>query len=156
MAIEYLKKGLDEKQRIEDNDKVKKIVEETLSKIETEGDKHIRELSQKFDNYSPDSFRLSEAQINQLMSEVSDDDKEDIKFAQKQVRSFAEAQLKTLSELEVGNASRCYSWSQKYTSASSWMLCACRKIPNGSFCSYVSCYCLCCWGSKNCCHYPAF
>ena len=33
MAIEYLKKGLDEKQRIEDNDKVKKIVEETLSKI---------------------------------------------------------------------------------------------------------------------------
>ena len=43
MAIEYLKKGLDEKQRIEDNDKVKKIVEETLSKIESEGDKHIRE-----------------------------------------------------------------------------------------------------------------
>ena len=82
MAIEYLKKGLDEKQRIEDNDKVKKIVEETLSKIESEGDKHIRELSQKFDNYSPDSFRLSEDQINQLMSEVSDDDKEDIKFAQ--------------------------------------------------------------------------
>ena len=101
MAIEYLKKGLDEKQRIEDNDKVKKIVEETLGKIESEGDKHIRELSQKFDNYSPDSFRLSEDQINQLMSEVSDDDKEDIKFAQKQVRSFAEAQLKTLSELEV-------------------------------------------------------
>ena len=80
MAIEYLKKGLDEKQRIEDNDKVKKIVEETLSKIESEGDEHIRELSQKFDNYSPDSFRLSEDQINQLMSEVSDDDKEDIKL----------------------------------------------------------------------------
>ena len=43
--------------------KVKKIVEETLSKIESEGDKHIRE-SQKFDNYSPDSFRLSEDQIS--------------------------------------------------------------------------------------------
>ena len=100
MAIEYLKKGLDEKQRIEDNDKVKKIVEETLRKIESDGDKHIRELSQKFDNYSPNSFRLSEDQINQLVSEVSDDDKEDIKFAQKQVRTFAEAQLKTLNELE--------------------------------------------------------
>jgi len=49
MAIEYLKKGLDEKQRIEDNDKVKKIVEETLSKIESEGDKYVRELSQKFE-----------------------------------------------------------------------------------------------------------
>ena len=45
MAIEYLKKGLDEKQRVEDNDKVKKIVEETLSKIESEGDKHIRAVS---------------------------------------------------------------------------------------------------------------
>ena len=67
MAIEYLKKGLDEKQRIEDNDKVKKIVEETLRKIESDGDKHIRELSQKFDNYSPNSFRLSEDQINQLV-----------------------------------------------------------------------------------------
>ena len=41
MAIEYLKKGLDEKQRIEDNDKVKKIVEETLRKIESEGDKYL-------------------------------------------------------------------------------------------------------------------
>ena len=85
MAIEYLKESINEKQRTEDNDKVKKIVEETLSKIESEGDKHIRELSQKFDNYSPGSFRLSEDQINQLMSEVSDDDKEDIKCAQKQV-----------------------------------------------------------------------
>ena len=42
MAIEYIKKGIDEKQRIEDNEKVKKIVEETLSKIENEGDKYIR------------------------------------------------------------------------------------------------------------------
>ena len=65
MAIEYLKKGLDEKQRVEDNDKVKKVVEETLSKIESQGDKYIRELSQKFDNYSPDNFRLSEEEINQ-------------------------------------------------------------------------------------------
>ena len=60
-----------------------------------------RELSKKFDNYSPSSFKLSENQITDLMDEVSNEDKEDIKFAQKQVRSFAEAQLKTLNELEV-------------------------------------------------------
>ena len=101
MTIEYLKKGIDEKQRTEDNEKVKKVVEETLSKIENEGDNYIRELSEKFDNYSPSSFKLSENQIFELMDEVSDEDKEDIKFAQKQVKSFAEAQLKTLSELEV-------------------------------------------------------
>ena len=46
-------------------------------------------------------FKLSENQITDLMDEVSNEDKEDIKFAQKQVRSFAEAQLKTLNELEV-------------------------------------------------------
>ena len=101
MAIEYLKKGINEKQRTEDNEKVKKVVEETLIKIENEGDNYIRKLSKKFDNYSPSSFKLSENQIFELMDEVSDEDKEDIKFAQKQVKSFAEAQLKTLNELEV-------------------------------------------------------
>ena len=101
MAIEYLKKGIDEKQRTEDNEKVKKVVEETLIKIENEGDNYIRKLSKKFDNYSPSSFKLSENQIFELMDEVSDEDKEDIKFAQKQVKSFAEAQHKTLNELEV-------------------------------------------------------
>ena len=44
MTIEYLKKGIDEKQRSQDNDKVKKIVEETLKKIEVEGDKYVRKL----------------------------------------------------------------------------------------------------------------
>ena len=101
MAIEYLKKGIDEKQRTENNEKVKKVVEETLHKIEIEGDKYIRNLSKKFDNYSPPNFKLSEDEITQLMSEISDEDMDDIKFAQKQVRSFAEAQLKTINELEV-------------------------------------------------------
>ena len=101
MAIEYLKKGIDEKQRTENNEKVKKVVEETLHKIEIEGDKYIRDLSKKFDNYSPTNFKLSENEITQLMSEISDEDMDDIKFAQKQVRSFAEAQLKTINELEV-------------------------------------------------------
>ena len=68
MAIEYLKKGIDEKQRSEDNEKVKKVVEDTLHRIEAEGDKYIRELSNKFDNYSPPSFKLSENEINKLMS----------------------------------------------------------------------------------------
>ena len=101
MTIKYLKKSIDEKQRSENNDKVKKIVEETLLKIKNEGDKYIRELSVKFDNYSPKSFRLSDKEINSLMDEVSDGDKKDIEFAQKQIKSFAKAQLNTLSELEI-------------------------------------------------------
>ena len=101
MAIQYIKKGIDEKKRSEDNEKVKKVVEQTLKKIELEGDEYIRELSEKFDNYSPKSFKLSNSDIQNLISEVSEDDIKDIQFAQKQVKQFAEAQLSTLKELEI-------------------------------------------------------
>ncbi len=101
MAIQYLKKGIDEQERSAENDKIKNIVEETLKKIEQQGDQYIRELSEKFDNYSPTSFKLSELDIQNLIHQVSKDDIEDIKFAQKQIRQFAEAQLSTLKELEV-------------------------------------------------------
>ena len=101
MTIKYIKKGIDEKQRSQDNDEVKKIVEENLKKIEVEGDTYVRELSKKFDNYSPQNFKLSENEIKELMDQVSDNDKKDIEFAQQQVRFFAKAQLSTLKELEI-------------------------------------------------------
>ena len=101
MTIEYIKKSTNEKQRSDDNEKVKETVENTLREIELRGDNYIRELSEKFDNYSPSHFKLSEEEINELVNEVSDDDIEDIRFAQEQVRSFAVAQLKTLNEMEI-------------------------------------------------------
>ena len=101
MAIEYIKKSTNEKQRLDDNEKVKEIVENTLKEIELRGDEYIRELSEKFDNYSPTHFKLSEEEINELINEVSEEDIDDIKFAQEQVRSFALAQLKTLNEMEI-------------------------------------------------------
>ena len=101
MAIEYIKKSTNEKQRSDDNEKVKEIVENTLKEIELRGDNYIRELSEKFDNYSPSHFKLSEEEINELVNEVSDDDIDDIQFAQEHVRSFAIAQLKTLNEIEL-------------------------------------------------------
>ena len=101
MAIEYVKKSTNEKQRLDDNEKVKEIVENTLKEIELRGDEYIRELSEKFDNYSPTHFKLSEEEINELINEVSEEDIDDIKFAQEQVRSFAVAQLKTLNEIEI-------------------------------------------------------
>ena len=101
MAIEYFKRSTNEKQRLDDNEKVKEIVENTLKEIELRGDEYIRELSEKFDNYSPTHFKLSEEEINELINEVSEEDIDDIKFAQEQVRSFAVAQLKTLNEIEI-------------------------------------------------------
>lgn len=101
MTIEYIKKSVNEKQRTEDDENVKITVEKTLKEIELRGDDYIRELSEKFDNYSPRQFKLSEDDINKLFDEVSDNDKDDIRFAQEQVKNFAQAQLKTLSDLEV-------------------------------------------------------
>ena len=98
MAIKYLKKGIAEQKRSIENEKVKSIVEETLKKIEQKGDQYIRELSEKFDKYSPKSFKLSDSEIQNLISDVLDDDIDDIKFAQKQVRKFAEAQLSTIKD----------------------------------------------------------
>ena len=101
MAIRYIKEGKSALERSEDDAKVRQIVEVTLKDIETRGDAAVRELAEKFDDYSPDSYRLSESEIQKLISEVSERDLEDIKFAQTQVRKFAEAQLASMQDIEV-------------------------------------------------------
>ena len=101
MAIRYLKEGKSALERSEDDAKVRQIVETTLSDIEARGDAAVRELAEKFDNYSPPSYRLSESEIQALVSEVSPRDIEDIKFAQAQVRKFAEAQRASMQDIEV-------------------------------------------------------
>ena len=101
MAIRYLKEGKSALERSEDDAKVRQIVETTLSDIEARGDTAVRELAEKFDNYSPPSYRLSESEIQALISEVSPRDIEDIKFAQAQVRKFAEAQRASMQDIEV-------------------------------------------------------
>jgi len=101
MAIRYLKEGKSALERSEDDAKVRQIVETTLSDIEARGDIAVRELAEKFDNYSPPSYRLSQSEIDALIAEVSPRDIEDIKFAQEQVRNFAKAQRASMQDLEV-------------------------------------------------------
>ena len=101
MAIRYLKEGKSALERSEDDAKVRQIVESTLADIEARGDVAVQELAEKFDNYSPASYRLSDNEIKSLISEVSKRDLEDIKFAQIQVRKFAEAQLASMQDIEV-------------------------------------------------------
>src|SRR3712207_1182351 len=86
--IEHLKRGKPEADRAEDDAKVRSLVEATLKDIEARGDAAVRELSEKFDKYSPASFRLSSSEIEALMGKVSARDMEDIKFAQAQVRKI--------------------------------------------------------------------
>ncbi|MDA9190095.1 histidinol dehydrogenase [Alphaproteobacteria bacterium] len=101
MAIRYLKEGKSALERSEDDAKVRQIVETTLSDIEARGDIAVRELAEKFDNYSPPSYRLSQSEIDALIAEVSPRDIEDIKFAQEQVRNFAKAQRASMQDIEV-------------------------------------------------------
>ena len=101
MAIRYLKEGKTQTARAEDDAEVRKNVEEILASIETEGDVAVRRLSEKFDNYSPPTFRLSQSEIDALMAQVSTRDMADLKFAQEQVRNFARIQRDSMLDVEV-------------------------------------------------------
>lgn len=99
--IRHLKAGASLETRAEADRQVRETVERTLADIQTRGDAAIRELSEKFDGWSPENFRLSEAEIAQAMSEVSERDLDDIRFAQAQIRRFAEAQLASMQPVEI-------------------------------------------------------
>lgn len=99
--IRHLKTAKPVTERKEDDAKVRATVEGILQDIEARGDAAVRDLSEKFDNWSPASFRLSEDEIEAALSEVSERDLEDIKFAQAQVRNFAEHQKAALQDIEV-------------------------------------------------------
>lgn len=101
MAIQHIKSGKPEEARAEDDAKVRATVEGILKDIEERGDAAVRALSAKFDNYSPSSFRLTESEIEAAMQQVSMRDMEDIQFAQKQIRRFAEAQRASMTDIEV-------------------------------------------------------
>lgn len=101
MTITYLKRGKSANARSEDDLKVRTTVEGILADIEQRGDKAVKELSEKFDNYAPASFRLSESEIEALMAQVSARDMEDIKFAHAQVRNFAKAQRDSMLDIEI-------------------------------------------------------
>ena len=99
--VDFLKRSKPEGEKWEEDEKVRKSVEEILNNIEKRGDSAIRELSRKFDNFSPDSFRLSEDEIKKCMEKVDQRDLDDIIFAQKQIRRFAKAQLGSIKDIEL-------------------------------------------------------
>ena len=97
----YLKTGKDADEVAQDDAKTRHIVEGILTDVEQRGDPAVRELSVKFDDWSPESFRLSGREIETAVSKVAKRDLEDIEFAQAQVRNFAEKQKACLQDLEV-------------------------------------------------------
>jgi len=101
MAIIYLKQGKPTSEKAEDDARTRAVVEATLAEIEQNGDAAVRALSEKFDSYSPASYRLSDQEIQELIGELKPRELDDLKFAQEQVRNFAMAQREALLDIEV-------------------------------------------------------
>ena len=101
MTVAHLKRGKPETARAEDDAKVRATVASVLSDIAVRGDAAVRELSAKFDKYDPPSFRLTSSEIAAAMQNVSARDMDDIRFAQTQIRRFAEAQKASMKDIEV-------------------------------------------------------
>jgi sulfopropanediol 3-dehydrogenase len=99
--IRYLKRGRDQQARTADDTRVRATVEGIIRDIEQRGDEAVREYSRKFDNWDPADFRLSQAQIEQAMKSLSARELEDIRFAQAQIRNFAQIQRESMRDVEV-------------------------------------------------------
>ncbi|MFL4977960.1 MAG: histidinol dehydrogenase [Xanthobacteraceae bacterium] len=97
----YLKRGMDASAIKAADAKVRETVEGILAEIEARGEEAVRELSQKLDNWAPQSFKLEPDEIERAISQVAKRDLDDIRFAQAQVRNFAQKQKDTLKDLEV-------------------------------------------------------
>jgi sulfopropanediol 3-dehydrogenase len=99
--IRILKHGATEAEKTEADRKVRQTVEGILEDIAARGDTAVRELSAKFDKWEPTSFRLSPDEIQSLIDGLPEQVITDIKFAQAQIRNFAQAQKDALHDIEV-------------------------------------------------------
>ena len=97
----HLKERTGEAETREYDAKVHHTVEDILADIESRGDAAVRELSEKFDKWTPNSFRLSDDEISALVASVPPETIDDIKFAQAQVGNFARIQRGAIKDVEV-------------------------------------------------------
>ena len=88
-------------QQDEADARTRATVEQILADVRARGDAAVRELSERFDNWSPPSFRLSDKEVADLVARVPARTIEDITFAQAQIRGFAEIQRASLRDVEV-------------------------------------------------------
>lgn len=99
--IQQIKKGITYAESKEADLKVRALVEEMLENVAQNGDKAVREYSAKLDNWSPESFRLSDETIRGIVASLPEQVIEDIKFAQTQIRNFAQIQRESMRDVEV-------------------------------------------------------
>src|ERR1700685_3502659 len=100
MPVQILKHGRSAEAASEDAVKVRQTVVGILDDVAARGDAAVREMSKKFDDWSPESFRLSPEEIASCVAVLSPGQLDDIKFAQAQVRNFAQAQRAAILDIE--------------------------------------------------------
>jgi sulfopropanediol 3-dehydrogenase len=101
MAPSWLKRGKPDRERAEDDARIRATVEVTLAEIAEGGDAAVRALSLKFDRFDRPSFRLTPSEIEAAIQKVAPRDMQDIRFAQDQIRRFAQAQRASITDIEV-------------------------------------------------------
>src|SRR5947209_662420 len=99
--IQHLKTGQSAATKAASDSQVRRTVESILDDIARDGESAMRRYSEKFDNWSPASFRLSEAEIEACLQALPRQVLDDIKFAQTQIRNFALIQRAALKDVEV-------------------------------------------------------
>ncbi|MDP7426350.1 MAG: histidinol dehydrogenase [Rhodospirillales bacterium] len=98
--IRFLKEGISQEEKDDADAKVRETVENILDDIKARGDAALKDYSEKFDNWRPDNFQVSRAEIDVCYDQVTEQNIEDIEFAQAQVRGFAEIQKAALIDVE--------------------------------------------------------
>jgi len=99
--IKYLKKGKSQNEKNDENQKVRGIVEGIIADIENDGDSAVGKYSAQFDKWNPESFRLSKEQIKSCYDALDNSVISDIRWAQEQVRNFAQIQRDSMLDVEV-------------------------------------------------------
>src|SRR6476620_857537 len=99
--IRQIKKGITYAESKEADAKVRAAVESMLNDVTEKGDAAVRELSAKLDKWSPESFRLSDEQIENIIANLPQQVIDDIKFAQTQIRNFAQKQRQAIKDIEL-------------------------------------------------------
>lgn len=98
---EILKTGIDPEAADAADDSVRETVVSILRRVRREGDAAVREYSETFDKWSPERFRLSDAEVQACVDSLPEQTVDDIKFAQAQIRRFAEAQKASMLPVEI-------------------------------------------------------
>ncbi len=96
----WLKQAISKQDKDEAQQQVRETVEKLLADIETRGDTAVRELSKRFDNWEPKKFKLSDEQIQDCINRLETRTLDDIRFAQDQIRNFAQLQRDSMKDVE--------------------------------------------------------